>query len=98
MAVGVATQRISAAALRHALATAAVFLGIFYYFYGPPLTERFSEAAHDRCNALTGSNYRSYALRWQTTTYQSLSVPHWKCHDLSDPGNPGWNLGWWVDL
>jgi hypothetical protein len=98
MGVGTATQRISAAGLRHAVATMLVFVGIFYYFYGPPLTDRFSQAAHDRCNALTGSSYRNYALEWHTTTYQTLAVPHWECHDLTEPAHRGWELGWWVDL
>ena len=37
-----------------------VFLGLFSYFYGPPLTERLARSAHAECNRLTGSTYRTY--------------------------------------
>ncbi|WP_148574497.1 hypothetical protein [Nocardioides caldifontis] len=97
MSVSTIGQRMSAAALRHVLATVLVFLSIFYYFYGPPITDRLARAAHDRCNELTGSSYRNYVLQWRTTTYQSLDVPHWQCHSLSEPGR-AWDLGWWVSF
>ena len=98
MSVTVTTQRVSAAALRHAFATFLVFASIFYYFYGPPITDRLSQAAHERCNELTGSSYRNYSLSWRTTTYKSLSVPHWQCRDLTDPAATPTDLGWWVDF
>jgi len=97
MGVSTIGQRMSAAALRHVLATILVFVAIFSYFYGPPITDRLSQAAHERCNELTGSTYRSYRLQWRTTTYETLEVPHWQCQSLADP-RKSWNLGWWVDF
>jgi hypothetical protein len=82
--------------LRYVLATLLVFLAVFYFFYGPPLTERFRNAAHAECNELTGSNYRTYRLEWRTTTHRSVSLPHWLCWDTSRPGAPAADLGWWV--
>jgi len=84
--------------LRYALATLLVFTAVFYFFYGPPLTDRFRQAAHDRCNELTGSTYRTYRLEWRTTTYHSLDMPHWLCWNTQEPTEEPTNLGWWVDL
>jgi len=98
MSVSAIGQGISVAAIRHAVATATVFLGLFFYFYGPPLTEAFDRAAHRECNQLTGSSYRGYVLEWQTTTLGALSVPHWQCYDKAEPDRTGTDLGWWVGL
>ena len=98
MGVSVVGQGIQMSAIRHAIATAAVFLALFYYFYGPPLTPAMAQAAQDRCNDLTGSAYRNYHLEWQTTTYSGLHQPHWECFDLRTGENRSYDLGWWVDL
>jgi hypothetical protein len=98
MGVSAIGQRISAATIRHVAATIAVFLTLFFYLYGPPLTPRFADAAHRQCNRLTGSDYRSYRLEWRTTTYSGVNPPHWVCFDLSRPGRPGHSLGWWVGV
>lgn len=82
--------------LRYILATLVVFVAVFYFFYGPPLTQKFREAAHAECNALTGSNYRTYRLEWRTAAYPSLDFPHWQCWDTSLPEEPATDLGWWV--
>lgn len=98
MAVSAVGQRISVTALRQALATVLVFVALFFYLYGPPLTAKMREAAHNRCNELTGDTYRSYRLEWKTTTYKDINVPHWLCVDLTKPQRPATSLGWWVDL
>ena len=98
MGVSAVGERVTAASVRHALATVLVFVGLFYYLYGPPLTAKFSDAAHTRCNELTGSTFRSYRLEWQTTSYTGINPPHWLCHDLTDPERAPVDLGWWVDL
>ena len=97
MGVSATGQRISASAVRHGLATALVVLSLFYYLYGPSLTERMSLAAHDRCNHLTGDTYRDYTLHWRTTTLMSVDRPHWECLHTTGSGQ-AWNLGWWVGL
>ena len=84
--------------LRYILATLTVFLAVFYFFYGPPLTQKLREAANAECNRLTGSNYRTYRLEWRTTSYQSLDVPRWLCWDTTQPEKPPEDLGWWVAL
>ena len=84
--------------LRYILATLVVFLAVFYFFYGPPLTQKFREAANAECNELTGSNYRTYRLEWRTTSYQSLDFPHWLCWDTTAPQEEPADLGWWVGL
>ena len=96
MGVSAVGQGIRASTLRHLLATGTVFVGMFVFFYGPPLAPNLSEAARDACNDLTGSDFRSYALEWRTTTYDSIDAPHWVCHDLSVPGHPATSLGWWA--
>jgi hypothetical protein len=98
MGVSAIGQRINAATVRHVTATIAVFVALFYFFYGPPLTPRFSDAAHRQCNRLTRSDYRSYRLEWRTTTYSGINRPHWVCFDLSRPDRPGRSLGWWVGI
>jgi hypothetical protein len=98
MGVSALGEGIHVSTVRYALATAMVFLGLFYYLYGPPLTQRMSEAAHRECNQLTGSTYRTYQLQWVTTTYSSVHVPQWICYDTSDPADRGTSLGWWVSL
>jgi hypothetical protein len=98
MGVSAIGQRISAATLRKALVTLAVFVALFAFFYGPALTPRLRGAAHDRCNTLTGDTYRSYRLEWETTSYHGINRPHWMCIDLSNPNRQPINLGWWVDL
>lgn len=97
MGVSAIGQGMRLSAVRYAVATVLVFLALFYYLYGPPLTPGFDEAAHRRCNELTGSSYRGYVLEWRTTTYNSIDIPHWTCFDLTKPGHPGTSLGWWVD-
>jgi hypothetical protein len=89
---------ISAATIRHVIATLLVFLAVFSFFYGPPLAQKFSEAAHRECNRMTGSTYRTYELEWRTTTYDSINPPEWICHDRRDAEDTGTSLGWWVDL
>lgn len=84
--------------VKYALATALVFLGLFYYLYGPPITHELRKAAAERCNELTGETFRTYRLQWRTTTYKSIDWPHWECSDTSKPTEPPTNLGWWVDL
>lgn len=96
MGVSAIGERINVQTIRHVLATGLIFLGLFYYFYGPPLTAMLSSAAHRECNDLTGNTYRSYVLEWRTTTFGSLHVPHWMCYDLGKSGHPGTRLGWWV--
>lgn len=96
MGVSAVGAGISAASIRHVAATICVFLGLFYFLYGPPLTSRLSDAAHSECNQRTGSSYRNYRLEWHTTTYESINPPHWVCHDLRDPEDTGTSLGWWV--
>lgn len=98
MGVSVTGQGIHVSAVRNALATASVILGLFYYLYGPPLTDAMRAGAHDRCNELTGSTYRDYSLKWETTTYSGISVPHWQCYEIGEPVRDSWNLGWWVDF
>ena len=41
-------RALRAASVRHALATLLVFLGLFSYFYGPPLTRACSRGAPRR--------------------------------------------------
>ena len=98
MGVSAIGQRISASTVRHVAATIAVFVALFYFFYGPPLTAGLSEAAHRECNREIRSDYRSYRLEWRTTTYSGVNRPHWVCFDLSRPGQPGHSLGWWAGL
>jgi hypothetical protein len=88
----------SITAIRHAVATVLVFVGLFFLLYGPPLTDRLRDAAARECNAMTGSAYRNYRLEWRTTTLSSVHAPHWVCFDLRDPARTGTSLGWWVDL
>ena len=98
MGVSVIGQGMRAASVRHALATALVFLGLFAFFYGPPLTEKLERSAHAECNRMTGATYRTYTLEWRTTTYTSISRPHWVCRDLRDPLDAGTDLGWWTGI
>ena len=98
MGVSAVGQNARIATIRYALATALVFLGLFAFFYGPPLTPNMADAARAACNKETGSDYRNFSLVWRTTTYDSIDAPHWVCYDLSAPGHPGTSLGWWVDL
>ena len=96
MAVSAVGQGIPLATIRHALATVAVFVGMFVFFYGPPLTPAMADAARQSCNEMTGNDYRSFALVWRTTTYNGVDAPHWVCYDLGAPDRPGTSLGWWV--
>ena len=98
MGVSAVGQGLRVATVRHVIATVLVFLGLFVYFYGPPLTPNFAEGARQTCNELTGNNYRSFSLEWRTTTYDSIDAPHWVCYDLGAPGHPGTSLGWWAGL
>jgi hypothetical protein len=98
MGVSAVGQGISISAIKHAVATLLVFVALFYFFYGPPITQKLHDAALRECNAMTGSSYRNFRLEWRTTTYSSLHPPHWVCFDLRDPEDTGTSLGWWVDL
>ena len=98
MGVSAIGQGLRAASVRHAFATVLVFLALFSYFYGPPLTQKLSRSAHAECNRLTGATYRTYMLEWRTTTYTSLHRPHWVCHDLREPIRHGTDLGWWTGI
>jgi len=98
MGVSAVGERMTVATVRYALATVVVFFTLFYFFYGPPLTAKFSDAANERCNELTGNTFRSYRLEWRTTTYHGINPPHWVCYDLTDVERDPINLGWWVDL
>jgi hypothetical protein len=98
MGVSAIGQGLRAASVRHAVATVLVFLSLFAYFYGPPLTEKFARSAHAECNRMTGATYRTYTLEWRTTTYSSVSRPHWVCHDLREPLDAGTDLGWWTGI
>jgi hypothetical protein len=88
----------SATTMRHVVATVVVAVSLFYFLYGPPLTERLTQAAHSQCNRMIDASYRNYQLEWRTATFTSVDRPHWVCHDLTRPGAPGRSLGWWVGL
>jgi hypothetical protein len=96
MGISAVGQDARVATIRHAIATVLVALGLFGFFYGPPLAPNMSAAAREACNEMTGSDYRSFSLVWRTTTYDSVDAPHWVCYDLSEPGHPGTSLGWWA--
>ncbi len=98
MGVSSVGQGLSIASIRHAVATVLVFAALFFFLYGPPITHKLHDAAVHECNAMTGSAFRNYRLEWRTTTYSSISPPHWVCYDLRDPAHGGTSLGWWVDL
>ena len=98
MGVSAIGQRMSAATIRHVLVTVLVMLGLFYYLYGPPLTQAFERAALAKCVDLTGKNYRTYSLEWKTTWFGSLEPPHWLCTDRRENALKDYDLGWWVDL
>jgi hypothetical protein len=98
MGVSATGGGLRAAPLRHAIATVLVFLAVFYFFYGPPLTPAMAESAHRECNRMTGATYRTYRLEWRTTTYASLHRPEWVCRSTSDPQDVGAGLGWWTGV
>ena len=96
MAVSAVGQGVALSTVRYVVATMLVFAGLFTYFYGPPLAPNLSESARHACNKMTGGDFRSYSLVWETTTYESIAAPHWACHDLGAPGHPATSLGWWA--
>jgi hypothetical protein len=98
MGVSAVGQGIQVSTVRHVIATILVFIAVFYYFYGPPLTSMMANAAEAECNRLTGSNYRTYRLEWESTTLTQLSYPHWACYDMRTGEDKVISLGWWVDL
>jgi hypothetical protein len=98
MGISAIGQGITVTAVRHGVATAMAFLALFYWLYGPPLTDRMADAAHDKCNEMTGSSYRNYRLEWRTTDYHGINQPQWVCYDLTEAGQPSTSFGWWVDL
>lgn len=98
MGVSATGQGMRMSAIRNGIATALVVLGLFFYLYGPPLTQMMRDAAHEECNELTGSTYRSYRLAWETTTYSGVDVPHWQCYEVGKPVSESTDLGWWVGL
>ena len=98
MGVSAIGQRMSATTIRHVVATITVFVALFFYLYGPPLTARLDAAAHRQCNRMTGSDFRSYRLVWRTTTFSGVDRPHWVCVDLGRPERPSRSLGWWVGV
>ena len=91
-------QRMSIQAIRFGVSTALVFLALFYYLYGPPLTPNFAAAAERECVSITGDSYRNYRLQWKSTWFGSLAPPHWSCTDLRRGELKEYNLGWWVEL
>ncbi len=98
MGVSAVGQGIKMSTVRYALATVLVFVTVFFYFYGPPVTQMMSRAAEAECNRLTGSNYRTYRLEWHSTTFVELNHPHWVCFDTRTGQERVIDLGWWVDL
>jgi hypothetical protein len=97
MGVSSVGQRMSARTIRFTAAAVLVMLGLFYYLYGPPLTQAFQRAAERECVRLTGENYRTYRLEWKSTWFGSLAPPHWSCTDLRQgEGLKQHDLGWWV--
>src|SRR4051794_5131261 len=98
MGVSAVGQGIQISTVRHVAATVAVFVLIFYFFYGPPITSAMASAAKAECNRLSGSNYRTYRLEWESTTFTQISNPHWECFDTRTGQERMIDLGWWVDL
>jgi len=98
MGISAIGQRIQMSTIRHVIATFLVFIAVFYYFYGPPVTAMMSRAAQDECNRLSGSNYRTYRLEWHSTTFNTFGQPHWECLDTRTGQERLIDLGWWVDL
>lgn len=98
MGVSAVGQGVRVSTVRYVVATVVVFLGMFTFFYGPPLTPNLADGARRTCNGMTGNDFRSYSLVWRTTTYDSIDAPHWVCYDLGKPGHPGTSLGWWAGL
>jgi len=96
MGVSAVGQGLRPATVRHAVATVLVFLGLFVFFYGPPVAPNLHDAALRTCNHMVGGKYRDFALVWRTTTYGEIDAPHWVCYDLEKPGHPGTSLGWWA--
>jgi hypothetical protein len=96
MAVSAVGQGVRLSTIKYVVATVLVFLGMFTYFYGPPLSPNLSQAARETCNRMTGGDSRTFLLEWRTTTYDSVDAPHWVCYDLGEPGHPGTSLGWWA--
>jgi hypothetical protein len=98
MGVSAVGQGIQMSTVRHAAATLLVFVTVFFYFYGPPVTRLMSRAAERECVHLTGANYRTYRLEWHSTTFTRLSPPHWECYDTRTGRKKAIDLGWWVSL
>ena len=96
MAVSAVGQGTRLSTVRYVLATVLVALGMFAFFYAPPLSPNLSDAARHSCNTMTGGDFRNYSLEWRTTTYGSIDAPHWVCYDLGTPGRPATSLGWWA--
>jgi hypothetical protein len=98
MGVSATGQGMHMSAVRNGVATAMVILALFFYLYGPPLTDKMRTAANARCNELTGSTFRSYKLAWETTTFSGVDVPHWQCYPVGKAVSESVDLGWWVDF
>ena len=96
MGISAVGQGVRLSTVKYAVATLLVFVGMFAFFYGPPLAPNLSDAARKSCNEMTGGDFRSFSLVWRTTTYDSIDAPHWVCYDLGTPGHPGTSLGWWA--
>src|SRR5680860_783484 len=91
MVVNLNGVRMPIARLRLIAAALAAALLFGFYVYGPPITPAMQTAAAETCNEHAEGNFRSYRLEWEISV-----VPHWRCSDVSKPGEEPVNLGWWA--
>lgn len=72
-------------------------LALLVYAFGPPLMPGMRGAAEDKCNELTGANFRSFRLEWVLPKSPNYDPPHWLCKDARDFSKKGTSFGWWVN-
>jgi hypothetical protein len=83
--------------IRYMFFGAIAVLTTIVYLIGPWVAPGEHSAAADKCNEMTGADYRSYRLEWIPPKPPAWDRPHWLCKDRRDLGKPGKSLGWWVN-
>ena len=99
MGISAVGQGIQMSTVRHVIATLLVFIAVFYYFYGPPVTAMMSRGRPGRVQPAHRQQLPDLPLEWHSTTFNHLRPARTGSAATPRTGQERLiDLGWWVDL
>ena len=98
MGVSATGQGMHMSAVRNGIATALVVLALFFYLYGPPLTDKMRRGRQRRVQRADRQHLPQLPPGLEDHHVLRRRRPHWQCYPVGKPASKSVDLGWWVGL